>query len=163
MATESEIDGEEEAKHNPKWMKTQKYSWLAPQLEYEFQIELSHLNRSMNAKLIIEPFSRTIPMRLEAQLDKLVEDHVFGVRGLPKNIKTVPKFNFETELSKTYKDLDGNPGVKPANRKRARSLTMASVGQYGTGTKAADDPLSKLPFTPAYKEQKPQTKPRKKK
>lgn len=75
-----------------------KFPWLALQLEYVFQVTMNQLvrttphicrtpsfslsvylkNRTENIKLLVRPFDRILPLRVEAELDVLVEDYVFG-------------------------------------------------------------------------------------
>ncbi|KDR78716.1 hypothetical protein GALMADRAFT_223966 [Galerina marginata CBS 339.88] len=128
MVEEGEEDGEKEKEEKEKeqvkdlkWIKEKGYCWFAPRLVYSFAISLS--GQSYNTNIVIKPFSRRIPMRLEFELDKLVEKYLFGLQ----------------EPTETQGDMP--TGARPKSRKPV-SLGTAGVGQHVKGVDEEGEPAS---------------------
>ncbi|TBU56241.1 hypothetical protein BD310DRAFT_931958 [Dichomitus squalens] len=60
----------------PSWADTEKYMWLSFGLKYQWIMPGSALGLDFNASEVFDPFSRYIPLRVEARLDDALMDYI---------------------------------------------------------------------------------------
>ncbi|KAK7690710.1 hypothetical protein QCA50_005809 [Cerrena zonata] len=62
----------------PAWVDTEKYMWLSFGLKYQWTMPGTALRGlSFNASEVFDPFSRYIPLRVEARLDDAIMDYIY--------------------------------------------------------------------------------------
>jgi hypothetical protein len=111
----------------------------------------------MNVKLVIDPFSRLLPMKLETELDTLVENFVFG-SGRTQEVSDpkdgdgmIVRKELSVEEAQTPYVPGPNPDL-PTRAERSGSFSHSMVGRYGKGTERADLKLEDLPSHPTFKD-----------
>ncbi|TBU39054.1 hypothetical protein BD309DRAFT_970509 [Dichomitus squalens] len=60
----------------PPWADTEKYMWLSFGLKYQWTMPGNALGLNFNASEVFDPFSRYIPLRVEARLDDALTDYL---------------------------------------------------------------------------------------
>ncbi|KAF8228134.1 hypothetical protein L208DRAFT_1293165 [Tricholoma matsutake] len=63
----------------PSWTKTQMYSWLCFRLDYQWVMDSMLLNQSYNVSATFDPWSRYVPLKLEAHIDDALVDHLYSL------------------------------------------------------------------------------------
>ncbi|KAF8309097.1 hypothetical protein DL93DRAFT_2086128 [Clavulina sp. PMI_390] len=110
------------------FLKKNDFSFLTHRLIYDVRLEFDENKRHVNERIIIDPFSTFIPLRLEAELDTLVENYVFGDGVLPAEPL---KRGVVTE---SHAVAPQDPVKARVPRRRAKSL----LGQYHSHAEDAE-------------------------
>ncbi|TBU36569.1 hypothetical protein BD309DRAFT_984853, partial [Dichomitus squalens] len=83
----------------PPWADTEKYMWLSFGLKYQWTMGGNESGFEFNVSEVFDPFSRYIPLRVEARLDDALMDYLF------KSTRAVSELNSQAiPLSTSYQE-----------------------------------------------------------
>ncbi|CUA71097.1 ABC transporter G family member 18 [Rhizoctonia solani] len=123
----------------PAWVDKEKYMWLSFGLRYQWVMPGNSLGLTFNADEVFDPFSRFIPLRVEARLDDAIMDYLYehiltSATPSPRSNLVIAKFSSQSDLAKanflsqpkiTTENFSSEPELATESMLSQSNLTMA--------------------------------------
>ncbi|CAE6440418.1 unnamed protein product, partial [Rhizoctonia solani] len=110
----------------PAWVDTEKYMWLSFGLRYQWTMPGNDLGLTFNADEVFDPFSRFIPLRVEARLDDAVMDYLYR-HVLTTNATSSSQSKLVTADFSSEADLARETFLSQSNPTRASLLSQPNL------------------------------------